>query len=125
MFLVKPCRSCGTQLRFPIDRGKIKVTCQCGKTFIADPDDPELFKNSTFDIPGKKKKQSISLAKQYRELKKKVITSIYNFKYDIQNFPLLPTRNKLRVAGIMAALAAVLLLLAAMLIPAQYLPDYY
>jgi hypothetical protein len=37
LFLVKECPSCGRGLRFPIDRGRIRVRCVCGHQFIADP----------------------------------------------------------------------------------------
>ena len=52
MYLIKSCPSCGKRIRFPIDRGRIRVTCECGSTFLADPDDPSLYNDAAFDLQG-------------------------------------------------------------------------
>jgi len=96
VFLVKPCPKCGTKLRFPIDKGKIKVKCQCGYSFVADPDDKSLFKNGNFDLKSKRKNFLMQKIKSldFREFKKFFITSIYDIKYNFQNFALMPGREK-------------------------------
>ncbi|MCU0846336.1 MAG: hypothetical protein MUD12_00430 [Spirochaetes bacterium] len=44
-------------LRFPIDKGKLRIKCRCGASFTADPDDPSLYRDSEFDIKPEKKKE--------------------------------------------------------------------
>lgn len=122
MHLIKNCPSCGKKLRFPLEKGKIRVSCTCGFSFIADPDDPALFKNSSFDLSDGKAKpggqgfidrvlgalESI----EPRKIKANVIRALYDFKYRIQNFRLLPTREKLKVLAVIAAVIAAALLIA-------------
>ena len=55
MHIIKPCPHCGIKLRFPIDSGVVKVRCRCGYSFLADPDDPQLYADATFDLSLKKK----------------------------------------------------------------------
>jgi len=94
MFFVKPCPSCGKKIRFPLDRGKIRVRCVCGHAFIADPDDPALYNDGTFDL-AYKKNRSINL--DFSAIMEKVIQSLFNFKYRIQNFGLLPSSEQRKV----------------------------
>ena len=84
MFLVKLCPACHKKIRFPIDKGKINVKCQCGYQFTADPDSSELYQEAQFDLHNKtgSKKKLFSI--------QKLIKNLYDFKYDLQNFKLLP-----------------------------------
>ena len=50
MYLIKTCPTCKTRLRFPIDKGTIKVTCNCGYSFIANPDNTDIYKDASFDL---------------------------------------------------------------------------
>ena len=59
MHIIKPCPVCGKKLRFPIEKGKIQVKCLCGYQFIADPDNPELYQHSTFDLSPKKEENPL------------------------------------------------------------------
>ncbi|MCP4131590.1 MAG: hypothetical protein GY754_11480 [bacterium] len=103
MFLIKPCPSCGKKLRFPVDKGKVRVKCVCGHSFIADPDDTSIYSDSKFDIKDKKAKQGPSLfdslsAKisgiNFDDIKKKLITEFLETKYKLQNFKLLPVSEQ-------------------------------
>jgi hypothetical protein len=96
-------------LRFPIDRGKIRVRCACGNNFIADPDDPALYRGAQFDLStSRKKRKSEPLYRRIENLVDAVIRYIFDFLYHVQNFRLLPTRQQVRIAlivgGILAAL---------------------
>ena len=91
MNFIITCPSCSNKLRFPIDKGKIKVKCQCGYFFIADPDDTKLYKKGNFDIKEKlRKKKEFNLDHIIRQL----IEKIYDLKYKLQNFKLLPTSEQ-------------------------------
>jgi hypothetical protein len=58
MKLIRPCPNCKIDLRFPIDFGTVKITCpNCKNSFLANPDNPELYKESKFDL--KKDKKSL------------------------------------------------------------------
>lgn len=102
MYLIKNCASCGRKIRFPIDQGKIKVRCQCGYSFTADPDDASLYKDGTFDLQqttSRKKRPFYDfeyLLKNFEgtKLKHTIITALYNTKYNIQNFKILPAREQ-------------------------------
>ena len=113
MYLIKPCPTCGRIIRFPIDRGKLKVKCPCGAAFIADPDDTAIYKNSRID-PGFTKKLSffdslIKLTGSIRtaEIKIKVINLFFESRYRLQNLPLLPIRERI---VIILQLTAILIL---------------
>jgi LSD1 subclass zinc finger protein len=102
MYLIKNCPSCQRPLRFPIDRGTIKVRCKCGYDFTADPDDSRLYDNARFDVAYRKNtkknaKREKDFSTIYTDTKRKVITSILNAKYTIQNFKLLPAKQQQRV----------------------------
>jgi len=110
MFIVKSCPSCGQKLRFPIDKGKIKINCACGYSFLADPDDPSIYKKAKFDIKPetggllrknwKKKVSEIDSEK----IKSRIINDLLQFKYDLQNFKLLPSSRKKKIIAIIAAI---------------------
>ncbi len=100
MHYILDCPSCSRKLRFPIDRGKIRVTCLCGYRFLADPDDPSLYGTGSFDPLNKikEKKQSTKLSKlNFNEIRQRAISKFFNLKYSIQNFKLLPTAEKKRI----------------------------
>ncbi|MEJ5361349.1 MAG: hypothetical protein WHV26_04740 [Spirochaetota bacterium] len=106
MHIIKPCPACGIKLRFPIDSGKIKVRCRCGYSFLANPDDPELYADATFDLSLKKKPKTRLL---HAGSIKTIIETLYSYWYTLGNFKLLPTKDKIKV--IVAALVIILLLL--------------
>lgn len=102
MHFIISCPSCSKKLRFPIDKGRIKVKCACGYEFIADPDDTELFKKGNFDIGNKKSKKNSTFNKigknffeiNFKKMKSDIINVFLEFKYNIQNFKLLPTNDQ-------------------------------
>ncbi len=118
MNLIKTCPSCKKKIRFPIDKGKIKVKCGCGYSFVADPDDTSIYKNGEFDLKGKKRKHSgffSRLGKAYGSaLKGKspgdiIINSFLNAKYKLQNFRLLPGSEKKKIILIFIAFMIIVL----------------
>ena len=94
MNFIITCPSCSNKLRFPIDRGKLKVKCQCGYSFIADPDDTELYKKGNFDIKEKARKKKEF---NFDHIIKKIIEKIYSVKYKLQNFKLLPASEQKKI----------------------------
>lgn len=120
MYLIKICPSCKTKLRFPIDKGTIKITCVCGQNFIINPDDTNIYKDASFDLS-----HSTCLLKKMSPLKHAfarfkfkhiipfVINKTLNIKYKILNFKLLPDTEKrkiiLTVLTIIAGLACVVI----------------
>lgn len=103
MFLIKTCSLCGRKLRFPIDKGRIMVRCQCGNSFLADPDDPGLFRDSSFDLKAKNTKAKTGVFHivssrlknfDYRKALDSFINTILGWKYRLQNFHLLPANDK-------------------------------
>lgn len=122
MYLIKKCPSCERSLRFPIDRGTIKVSCTCGNTFTADPDDPRLYDDATFDLSydkkargntGKKKRKRQKEARTFAQRKAAVINYLLSIKYTMQNFKVLPTAQQRRIvaAGLLILVVFVLLIL--------------
>ena len=107
MYFIKPCPSCGTKLRFPIDKGTIRVRCSCGTSFVADPDDPILFQDGKFDLggPGPNKKEGRKIP-GFPGLKSILINSLYSAKYRIQNFRLLPSAEQRKILIILALACA-------------------
>jgi uncharacterized protein YbaR (Trm112 family) len=48
---IHPCPNCRVDLRFPLDKGVLNITCpNCNYSFRIDPDDPSLFKQGAFDL---------------------------------------------------------------------------
>ncbi len=102
-------------VRFPIDRGAIRVTCACGNSFLADPDDTALYEGARFDLasPGPKKKRSNNMppGKTLRTLVDRGVRRGYDLAYRFQNFFLLPTREQIKLAaGVLLFLGALFLL---------------
>lgn len=95
------CPSCGKSLRFPLDRGKIKIRCGCGYEAVINPDDTSLYKKGRFDL----KPEDISKDKNKKPVNKTgslfdkdtVIRKLYDIKYSLQNFKHLPDREKYRI----------------------------
>lgn len=95
------CPKCGKSLRFPLDKGKIKIRCGCGHEAVIDPNDTSLYKKGRFDL----KSQDSSKNKKKKPVKKtgslfdkdKVIRKLYDVRYALQNFKHLPDREKLRI----------------------------
>jgi hypothetical protein len=96
MFYIKPCPACGKKLRFPLDKGKLQVKCECGNSFTADPDDTALYKNGAFDL--KDKVRPVWLDKitnlNVNNLLSKIITNLLEYKYSLQNFMLLTWKDR-------------------------------
>ncbi|HOW81127.1 MAG TPA: hypothetical protein PK573_01095 [Spirochaetota bacterium] len=120
MHLIKNCPACGKKIRFPLDKGKIRVKCSCGFDFIADPDDPSLFRESSFDLGRNAESEKPGLIDRVLNslesidpagLKNRAIRGLYDFKYSIQNFRLLPTGEKIKLLAIIAAIIAAGLLI--------------
>lgn len=104
MYLIKICPNCKTKLRFPIDKGKIKVKCACGYSFIADPDNTGIYQDASFDLShstcGLKKLSPFRTALagiKFDHFIPAVITKTLEIKYKIQNFRLLPDSDKKRI----------------------------
>ncbi|HON77653.1 MAG TPA: hypothetical protein PK544_04120 [Spirochaetota bacterium] len=121
MFLIKKCSRCGKNVRFPLERGKIRVKCPCGNSFIADPDDPELYKGAQFDLHGNNnnKKSGPGLLKDlfsspfnFKKQWERAIRSFIDLTYKIQNFSILPSREQRTIILIFSfiVLAIVILL---------------
>ncbi len=109
MHIIKPCPSCGVKLRFPIDKGTVKVRCRCGYSFVADPDNPVLYVDAVFDITHKKKKQTHQLFTQFTL--KTIIEKIYAYWYVLLNFPLMPTKDKIKIIFIITLIVSVIILI--------------
>jgi hypothetical protein len=101
-------------VRFPINRGKIKVNCPCGNSFIADPDSPELYKGAQFDLHGKVKKKnavtglgslkerlsSFDIRKRWEQFARYAI----GLSYKIQNFRILPFREQQKIIIVLSVI---------------------
>jgi hypothetical protein len=132
MNLIKSCPACGRNLRFPIDKGTIRVRCVCGESFLADPDEPALYKNAKFDIAHVKNDRrglfdglSFAILKtRLRELRDAFMERGYRLKYTIQNFPLLPSTSQRRIVliGVAAGIAFAVILYVIYLLHARRIP---
>ncbi len=131
MFLIKECPSCSRRVRFPIDKGKIRVRCTCGYDFIADPDEPALYKNARFDLrhdeknkPGlyqhlRKRLERVDIGKTPETL----ITGLLSIKYKLQNFRLLPAAEQRRITVIAVIIILALVLLGYLLFGGSAVPE--
>ncbi len=104
MHIIKPCPSCGIKLRFPIDAGIVKVRCRCGYSFLANPDDPALYTDATFDLSLHKKSKRAFSAKSIVHT---IIETMYSYWYTLGNFKILPTKDKIKIIAV--AIAVILL----------------
>lgn len=108
MHIIKPCPKCGIKLRFPIDSGVVKVRCRCGYSFLANPNDPQLYVGATFDLSLKRKpKKDLSP----KRIIKTIIETMYLYWYTLGNFKLLPTKDKLKVIAITVAVIILFLII--------------
>ena len=120
MFFIKPCPACGRKLRFPLDRGTIKVKCPCGESFTVNPDDPSTYREGSFDLRGRSRKKNSFLDRldSFREihglheLKAVLIKKALHFVYTAQNFRLLPAKQQRRIIAVAVLLLAAVLLIA-------------
>jgi hypothetical protein len=125
MYLIKICPECKNKIRFPIDKGTIRVKCSCGHSFIANPDDTGMYRDASFDLshtaPGLKKMSP--LGRWIGDIRIKgifpfIITAALDLKYKLQNFRLLPRAEKKKLivtilcfcAGIIGLVIAIVLL---------------
>ena len=115
MFLIKSCPRCERKLRFPLDKGKIKVRCKCGYSFIADPDNPSLYKNAEFDLSYSSKKKPLSLLRLFRQLQSVRLKDAYSafinrylkVRYTLQNFKLLASSEQQRIVLFMILIGVI------------------
>ncbi|HNW27597.1 MAG TPA: hypothetical protein PKN50_03890 [Spirochaetota bacterium] len=122
MYLIKTCPTCKTRLRFPIDKGTIKVTCNCGYSFIANPDNTDIYKDASFDLShttGTLKKmtplRNAINSVQFDQIIPSLINKFLDLKYKIQNFRLLPDAEKKKIlvvlllscAGVIGAIVTI------------------
>lgn len=50
MYYIRPCSNCKTELRFPLNKGTLLISCPSCKTqFKINPDDPETFRYGKFE----------------------------------------------------------------------------
>ena len=51
MKYIRSCENCYREIRFPIDKGTLFVTCPyCNNSFKVNPDDPILYSKGRFDL---------------------------------------------------------------------------
>jgi len=74
-------------LRFPLDRGKIKIKCRCGYTETIDPDSRELYNKGKFDLSPENQNNRFSLKKLSESINLgKIINGTLSIKYRLQNY---------------------------------------
>lgn len=101
MKYITECPECGKSLRFPLDKGKIKIRCGCGYEAVIDPDDTTLYKKGRFDL--KTENQSKERNKKpvkntgFTLSRDNIIRKLYDFRYTMQNLKHMPDREKYRV----------------------------
>ncbi len=124
MHLIKNCDACGSRLRFPIDKGKIRVRCRCGESFIADPDDPALYRNASFDLSNKNPVGSSFRERAFQRLRSvrsgkiipALIKGILHVKYTLQNFSVLPGATQKRIVVILILILLLIVLVVYLLV---------
>jgi hypothetical protein len=101
MYFIHTCPSCGKKLRFPIDRGPIRVKCPCGYSFLANPDDPAMYRGGAFDLSAGARRgglcsriKKLLSRESLKDLKKKIIRAILQYKYNFQNRQLMTGRQR-------------------------------
>lgn len=95
------CPSCGRKIRFPLDKGRIKIFCSCGYNTVIDPDDTALYKSGKFDLkPGEEHSEKAdgffhSLSSLLDSFKwNSFVNSLLEVKYKLQNFRYLPDMER-------------------------------
>lgn len=86
------------------------MSCPCGSSFIADPDDPSLYRGATFDLQERKKKASASGTKRIRAMADSAIKALYDFWYRVQNIPLMTGRERYKTIAMLAMFLALILI---------------
>lgn len=104
MKYIKDCPECGKKIRFPLDRGRIRIHCRCGYTAVIDPDDTSLYNDGKFDLsegenPTSKKAPDFSSIRSKLD-RKKIINSLLEMKYKIQNLRYMPDRERNRFLAV-------------------------
>lgn len=96
MYYIKPCPACSKKLRFPLDKGKLQIKCECGNSFLADPDDTVLYKSGYFDLSDKASPAWLGKIKNLNlhNFISKIITNLLEYKYSLQNFMLLTWKDQ-------------------------------
>ncbi|HQO38951.1 MAG TPA: hypothetical protein PK986_00635 [Spirochaetota bacterium] len=109
------CPSCGRKIRFPLDRGRIKVSCRCGYTTLIDPDDTALYKSGEFDLktqnqdPGRSSGFFDSLNSLLDKFTwHSFINELLEIKYKLQNIKHLPDRERNKIVVFMLALIIII-----------------
>ncbi len=99
MKYIKNCPECGKALRFPIDRGKIKIRCTCGYTEIVDPDSKVLYREGKFDLGHEDRQSTFTGLKERlsRITLKKMINQLLDFKYRLQNYRYMVDDERIKV----------------------------
>lgn len=116
MYLIKPCPACKQKLRFPIDKGKIRIRCSCGNAFIVDPDDPAIYSQASFDLKARERAGLFSLIGtlrnySFREAGITLINRMLDLMYRIQNFKLLPDSERRRMMLLFAVIFIIFLII--------------
>lgn len=118
MFLIKTCPSCEKKIRFPLDKGRIKVTCTCGYSFLADPDDTNIYRNGEFELKSKKSsvmglfsriERLFSSSSTEKFTWDHIINRVLKIKYKLQNFRLLPTVEQKKILTIILAVIIIII----------------
>ncbi|HPS56675.1 MAG TPA: hypothetical protein PK514_01090 [Spirochaetota bacterium] len=108
MKYIKDCPSCGRKIRFPLDKGRIKIFCTCGYNTVIDPDDTTLYKTGNFDLKPENKKSgpAENFSKSITNLLNKFtwnnfVNILLKVKYKLQNIRYLPDRERNRIVAVM------------------------
>ena len=108
MYYIKNCNFCNTKLRFPLNKGVINVKCGCGHSFIADPDNTELYKDGKFDLSGPSSKNKNRI--NWSNLRVSIMELFYANKYLLQNYKYLTGTDKRKASIILFLCIAVSLM---------------
>jgi len=110
MKYIVDCPSCGRKIRFPLDKGRIKVFCTCGYNTLIDPDDTALYNSGKFDIKPEDRhpEKSGSFFDSINSLLNKFtwsnfVNALLEGKYKLQNFRYLPDKERNRLIVIIIA----------------------
>ena len=115
MKYIKNCPECGRKIRFPLDRGKIKIFCSCGYSTVIDPDDTSLYHDGKFDLSESTDREEkmfsfpslSSLSAKFS--KQKIINSVLDLKYKMQNLRYMPEKERNRfIIGVLFAVITII-----------------
>jgi len=113
MKYIRECPDCGKKIRFPLDKGRIRIHCSCGYTAIIDPDDTALYETGSFDLKPDNTKRKNRLTDMLSGFfigldRKRIINSLLDLKYKIQNFRYMPDRERYRFIAAAAGITALI-----------------